>query len=236
MLTDETRRHLYALLAELYPDQASVVRIAQSAGIHTQLVLLTNQALNNWHAILQEAEKQNRLAELLVVVEEEYGENPQFQAIRKQVQAQPDTPNYVNQLQVTRWQMGFGILLIGLLVVVSMYALPTFFPDRESGNTPVATVTEPTPQPTAAGFIYGVTVLNAARQPIADAQVIIEIQGQPPLENGTDDFGYTLIEVPTNYATKPGRLRVTATGYEPFDQFIGIYPEQLPNEIQLTRQ
>ncbi|MCB0121891.1 MAG: hypothetical protein KDE58_06580, partial [Caldilineaceae bacterium] len=197
---------------------------------------LTNQALNNWHAILQEAEKRVLLVRLLEVVGDEYGENPKFQAIRMQVHAQQAIPNYSNRMQMTLWQMGFGILLIGLLVIVGVYALPTFHPDREAANTPVATVTEATPQPTATGFIYGVKVLDAAGQYIADAQVIVDIQGYPPLENGTDDFGYTLIEVPSDYAAKPGHLRVIATGYEPFDQFIGIYPEQLPNEIQLTRQ
>ncbi len=132
------------------------------------------------------------------------------------------------------WRIGSGILLIGLLVIGAVYALLTFTPDHEAENSPTPTVSAP--QPADGGFIYGVTVLDTARQPIADAQVIIEIQEQPPLENGTDDFGYTLIEVPTNYGAQPGHLRVTATGYEAFDQFIGIYPERLPNEISLTRQ
>ncbi|MCB0110577.1 MAG: hypothetical protein KDE53_31870, partial [Caldilineaceae bacterium] len=89
MLTHETQRHLYTLLAELYPDQASAVRIAQSAGIRIELAPLTNHALNNWHAILQEAEKQDRLAQLIAVVEEEYGENPRWRAIVLQLAGWP---------------------------------------------------------------------------------------------------------------------------------------------------
>lgn len=47
MLTSETQRQFVALLATLYPDRASIVRIAQSAGMRVELVALESSAVDS---------------------------------------------------------------------------------------------------------------------------------------------------------------------------------------------
>ena len=85
MPAPEALRKLYAVLAQLYPDKTSAIRVAEDAGIPITLVALNDRAIDNWHAILQETEKQNRLAQLLAVVNEEYGANPQLRAVKLQL-------------------------------------------------------------------------------------------------------------------------------------------------------
>ena len=100
---------------------------------------------------------------------------------------------------------------------------------------PLPTATATVALPTPASFTYGVTVLDASDQPIAHAQVSLEIQGRAPLEDEADSSGYTRIQVPASYVESAGRLRVYADGFTPFDQHIDIYPERLPNTVRLTR-
>jgi hypothetical protein len=67
-------------LAALYADEASLRRLLHDAGLDVARVMLTSSALNNWHAILIEAEKSNRLTTLMELALAEYPENPALQA------------------------------------------------------------------------------------------------------------------------------------------------------------
>jgi hypothetical protein len=64
------------VLAGLYPDEASMRRIAAQAGLAAGRISFSAQAVNNWHAVLTEAEHSNRVDELMAVVQGEYGANP----------------------------------------------------------------------------------------------------------------------------------------------------------------
>ena len=79
------------------------------------------------------------------------------------------------------------------------------------------------------------TVLDADGQPVAHAQVMLEIEGKAPLEDEADSSGYARIEVPASYVERPGRLRVYADGFTSHDQDIDIYPDRLPNTVRLPR-
>jgi hypothetical protein len=63
-------------LAGLYPDEASIRRIAAQAGLALGRISFSAPAVNNWHAVLMEAERSNRVHELVAVVQGEYGANP----------------------------------------------------------------------------------------------------------------------------------------------------------------
>ena len=52
------------VLAELYQDRASIDRIAHEAGIDVTHVAMTARAVDTWHAIIQEAQRQSRMAAL----------------------------------------------------------------------------------------------------------------------------------------------------------------------------
>lgn len=92
----------------------------------------------------------------------------------------------------------------------------------------------PAPTATPAGFTYGVTVLDSENQPVADAHVLIEIEGQAPLDEYADANGYARIVVPATHAERPGRLTVNARGYEVAISNIDLYQDRLPDTVRLT--
>lgn len=69
-------RQLRAILADLYPDEASIRRVATDAGIMLARLTLTSNALNNWDAVFHEARKSHRFDALLETAQEEYLTNP----------------------------------------------------------------------------------------------------------------------------------------------------------------
>lgn len=81
MLTSQVMRNLRVVLAQLYPDKTSAVRVAQDAGIPIALVALNDRAIDNWDAVFQEAEKQDRLVQLLTMVKEDCGANPELRVV-----------------------------------------------------------------------------------------------------------------------------------------------------------
>ncbi|MEZ4662817.1 MAG: TIR domain-containing protein [Caldilineaceae bacterium] len=62
-------------LANLYADQPSIRRVAGDAGLAIQMIDWGGSTLNNWHAVLAEAQKQQRLDALLAVAQSEYATN-----------------------------------------------------------------------------------------------------------------------------------------------------------------
>ncbi len=130
-----------------------------------------------------------------------------------------------------RWRIVALLMLFGCLLALT--ACQPIAAPAVTLPPPTVAIAAPAPTATPSAFIYGVTVLDGDNQPIPDAQVLIEIQGKASLENSVDEHGYAEIEVPTGHAGRTGRLRMRATGFEPFNQYIDIYPDRLPNEVQL---
>lgn len=79
-------RQLRTVLAQLYPDKSSAIRIAQDSGLPVAMIALGDRAVDYWHAILSEAQKCNRLTHLLGIVNEEYGVNPELAAAIRNLQ------------------------------------------------------------------------------------------------------------------------------------------------------
>lgn len=65
-------------LANLYPNEASARRIATQARLALSRLQLSGVAVDNWHAILKEAEKTAAVEDVIAVVEGEYGRNREF--------------------------------------------------------------------------------------------------------------------------------------------------------------
>lgn len=76
-----TRRQLRTILVQFYPDESSIRRVVDDAGVNLSRISLNNGVENDWHRILKEAELVNRLDELLAVVEEDYSTNSEWQHI-----------------------------------------------------------------------------------------------------------------------------------------------------------
>jgi tetratricopeptide (TPR) repeat protein len=67
-------------LAELYPKEQDAVVVVTDAGLDARQIAFSSRAQTNWHNILTEAIRQNRLDALLQVVRTAYGDNPALQA------------------------------------------------------------------------------------------------------------------------------------------------------------
>ncbi|MFN8493514.1 MAG: CRISPR-associated protein Csx15 [Caldilineaceae bacterium] len=92
MKPETIHRQLRTILAELYPTRADLARVATDAGVPLARVDLGHSALNDWEAVLGEAEKQQGVAQLLDVAAHEYPHNPALAdamtAFAQMVQAQ----------------------------------------------------------------------------------------------------------------------------------------------------
>lgn len=86
-MTPELHRQLRTLLAELYPTQADLTRVAYDAGIPLAAVTLDSSALNDWDAVLHEAIKQQLVDSLLDVVRQQYPNQPALATISAGVAA-----------------------------------------------------------------------------------------------------------------------------------------------------
>lgn len=68
-------------LVRLYPTEVDARRIVDDAGVESGNIAFTNQALNNWHAILTEFNRRGQLNALLDIALAEYPENQQLRTV-----------------------------------------------------------------------------------------------------------------------------------------------------------
>lgn len=82
MLPPAARWRLVEVLAELYPDSASIRRVAAFAGLGIGHLALDAAPVDNWHAVIHKAEHGGLLADLAAVVAGEYpGNRPLLEAL-----------------------------------------------------------------------------------------------------------------------------------------------------------
>ena len=62
MAWDDNLSNLNRVLAELYPDENETHRIVDDAGLTRSRVAFNPRAIDNWHAILVEADNQDKVA------------------------------------------------------------------------------------------------------------------------------------------------------------------------------
>lgn len=65
-------------LADLYTDAATARRVASDAGLDLRQISFSTRALDNWTAILDEAEKQGLVSDLIGIARKEY---PRYQRL-----------------------------------------------------------------------------------------------------------------------------------------------------------
>ena len=83
-------------------------------------------------------------------------------------------------------------------------------------------------------FLYSVRVQQQEdAQPVPNATIILEVAGQAPLDEITDSNGLARLFVEDSHAGKPGRLLITASGYETYRQEIDLTEDNLPETILL---
>ncbi|MBX3015610.1 MAG: hypothetical protein KF832_29075 [Caldilineaceae bacterium] len=71
----EIHIQLRTVFVQLYSTPAELLRVAREAGVPVERVVLGNNMLNDWGSVLDEAAKQQGIAALLDVAQQEYGGN-----------------------------------------------------------------------------------------------------------------------------------------------------------------
>src|SRR5688572_21521202 len=67
------------ILASLYPDEASARVIVADSGLKESRIAFSDTAIHTWNSILREAERTNKIDDVLRVVLREYATNPTLQ-------------------------------------------------------------------------------------------------------------------------------------------------------------
>ena len=75
-------------LADLYEDQASASRLVDEAGLDASRISLGSSARNNWHAILEEADRQRLVDALAAIAAQEFPRHEGLGAARVAYAAQ----------------------------------------------------------------------------------------------------------------------------------------------------
>lgn len=76
MAWDENLTNLNRVLADLYPLPEDSFRIVDEAGIPRVQIAFNPKALNNWHAILDEARKREKVTDIVRAARKDFPENP----------------------------------------------------------------------------------------------------------------------------------------------------------------
>lgn len=72
---------LRKVLSDLYPDETSAKRVMYDAGLNSGRINFSTGAVNFWHDILIEANRNNKLSDLMLVARNDYGSNKELQQI-----------------------------------------------------------------------------------------------------------------------------------------------------------
>ena len=83
MAWDESMTSLRNVLAALYPLVQDSIRIVDAAGLPRAQMRFDAAAVNNWHGILDEASKHNKVPAIIDAAREEYPENEELKLAQK---------------------------------------------------------------------------------------------------------------------------------------------------------
>ena len=83
-------------------------------------------------------------------------------------------------------------------------------------------------------FEYSVRVQHKDQDKyISGATITLETPEQAPLITETDSTGYARLFLDSNYAGKPGRLLIEATGYQTYVREVDLRQGDLPSIVSL---
>jgi len=97
MAWNEKLTALNYVLASLYPLRDESIRIVNEAGLRPAFIRLENKAVDNWHNILDEADKANRILNVIQVARGDYPENVVLiQAENAERENRPSLSNFLH--------------------------------------------------------------------------------------------------------------------------------------------
>jgi len=131
---------LREILAFLYDDEIDARRIAYDSGLDVQYISFSGKAINNWNAILLQAQKENKVAELMGISFKEFRENEKLTKAwhdylvtegRKRARLVPQIPS-----KNIRWRWGWiGISILVFVAVLAIFQFPALITQFHLPNT-----------------------------------------------------------------------------------------------------
>jgi len=175
------------LLASLYPAADDARVAADDAGLDTSQIAFSNRAQTNWHNILAEAIRQERLDTLLQVVCADYRNNSALQAACEQYREfleqgghlEPPQQMFDNAIHIGALSIPKPILWLltsGLVIVIILAGFLTRYTSNISqvvtAPTPMPTPTIPTATPTETPLPTA-TSLPFATQTVSETLIVV---------------------------------------------------------------
>jgi hypothetical protein len=122
---------LREILAFLYSDEADAHRIAQDADLDVGNIAFSSKAINNWNAILLQAQKEGKTANLMAMTFKDYKENEKLStawhdyliAVGKK---KPDSPFDLTPKRKIHWSWGW--LTVAVIILAGVGILLLWYP------------------------------------------------------------------------------------------------------------
>ena len=172
------------LLARLYPEAHTIRRVVDDAELDASRLPFQGTAQDLWHAILREAEHQQKTGALLAVVNRDYGANQEFQAFYRSYRQQTSDPQASPQPRKRQpaarsWLLAPSAVLLILVASVAWYQGCTL----SGGMTVNAPI--PTEEATLAAKINEPTTSPTASKPVAQTAtsptITVPVTGTTPV-------------------------------------------------------
>ncbi len=160
MSWDPALNDLQAVLADLYTREADARRVAAGAGLDAAFIDFDGPAIDVWHQVLNEALNRDRVAAVITVTQQDYGDNAELAAAVAAFHAGSTVaaPELVIAAQPQPWRMltprprlaiAAGVLVLAVIGVLVLRPA-TAPPGPIAEASPSATArTEATASPTA---------------------------------------------------------------------------------------
>ncbi|MFN8492081.1 MAG: effector-associated domain EAD1-containing protein [Caldilineaceae bacterium] len=113
------------ILAYLYSEDDDARRVVNDAGMDSRNIAFSTKAINNWTAILLQAQKENKTADLMAITFKDYKENEKLSKVwddylvtlrNQEVSLLPDATSNRN----TRWSWGWFGLIVAILISIGI--------------------------------------------------------------------------------------------------------------------
>jgi V8-like Glu-specific endopeptidase len=217
------------LLADLYPDEASILRILEFAQIRAAFINFTGVPINTWHSVIREASQRGRLADVIKVVILEHPDNVTLhEALRDTVGVSAAAPAYGS---------GIDAINVEKLMGAQSTLLPIAFLETARARAS-AVVRVRTPSGPGTGFVIAddAIVTNHHVIPSADVarRTVVDFNYEARPDGSLTEYETYDLFPDRLFVTSPkDDLTVVATSHGASLSFAHI---DLPSRIQVPRR
>lgn len=211
MAWNENLTTLNKLLADLYPLTSESYRIVDYAKLRRSHVGFQDKAVDNWYAILSEADKNDKILNVVEAAQQDHPEHPTLKWISQLLQNKDsgvEAPTFRNDLH---WngQKGFDVLE-KLMFRQSSFLPIAFLENGLSRSTSVARVVLPRLRATATGFLTEENLFITNNHVIHDESEATDARIQFNYQKNKDGLELT----PTEFSFDPSSYFETSKEHD----------------------